>query len=248
MKLYHKRDFPPEYCASCDHLLRAKAACNNEHVGQIATLSAERISLARHARAEMFDREKLRADNVYVDRPKFAGSGMYYGTEDVLFSFHLNRTILGNPNEESQKIYARYSDMVCRALRQYGILVYVKSQHGRKKNTGVCLNLEGRSEMIGENGEKLVAGVYQDNNLVFSMHGVILVSDTWKKIYDYVRERPKMATAGSLRNIVPEADPTDIIASLIAEIDDVELTHYTDSDYHAMRRLAPQFEFSQWQE
>lgn len=250
MRIYHKREFPPEFCAPNDFILRSKSASSTEHIAQISTLSSDRISLARHARTEMFDREKLSKDNVWVDQPKFAGSGMYYSTEEVLYSFHLNRQLLRNPQEDAAKVYDRTSEMICRALRRYGILVYVKSQKGRKRNTGVCLNLEGRSEMIGENGEKLAVGVYQDNGLIISIHGVILVTDAWKKIYEYLKERPKMASAGSLRDIVPDADPTDVIKAVIEEVgnaDSAELVDYTDLDYHGMRYLVPQFEFGRWQ-
>ena len=247
MKLYVAPDFPAELSVPCDYLLRAKAVCAADHVAQISNLARDKISLVKHTSGEMLDGEKIRQAGLHVDRCHFGGAAMYCGTEDVTFSFHVNREALRNPDEPAGEIYARHVEAVRRALAQTGANVSVRSDPTKNRKTGVCISLEGRSEIISADGSKLSGSIYQDDGLIVTIHGIILVSDAWAKIYDYMRVPPPMARAVSLRSLVPGVSTKVVISLLRSQLGDVERATYTEQDIRTMRRLVPQFEYGRWQ-
>ncbi len=248
MKIYQVKDFPPEFCAPCDYLLRAKAVCMREHFFQVSNLERDRISLGRHARSDMFDSEKLKESEVYVDRYSFSGAGMYYGTEDVIYSFHINRCLLGTPEDDAFSIYYFYMSLVQEAISDLGINTEIKTETKRRKNSGVCLDLDGRGEIVTKDGKKLVASVYHDDGLIVSIHGSILVSDSWAKIYDFLKSHaPRVTRAYSLKQLVSELNTSVVMSSLLSKVGAVDLTDYTPEDKRAMTILSRQFEYERWQ-
>ncbi len=248
MKLYAAYDFPVEYSVPCDYLLRAKAVCLGEHVAQVCNLSRDKISLVKHTSAEIFDKGKIKRDNLYVDRSPFGGAAMYCGSGDVTYSFHINRDALINALQPAGEIYRGYTNLVCASIANLGIEVRVRDEPVHNRKTGVCLNLEGRSEIVDKDGRKLAGSIYKDDGLIVSIHGIILVTEAWKKIYDYIKNIPPRASATSLGLRIPGVATSDVMGSLVQQLEDVESVSYTGLDYRAMHLLAPTFEYGRWQE
>lgn len=247
MKIYYTRDLPAEYSVPCDYLLQAKAACEGEHIMQVCNLEKDKISFGKSTRSDLFDSSKIKESGIHVDRSRFGGAAMYCGSEDITYSFHINRLALDNPGEHAGKIYLHYTARIAHAIARLGVEGIAIRTEGKGKKDGVCLSLEGRSEVINGEGQKLVGSVYKDDGLVISIQGLILISDAWVKIYDYIRGFPTKANAISLRTLVPGVQSVDLIGLLCGEFPKAEFASYTDKDMDTMKLLAPTFGYDKWQ-
>jgi len=242
-------DFPVSYSVPCDYLLRAKSVCMGDHVAQVCNLSRDKISLAKHTSGEMFDKDKIKESNIYVDRCHFGGSAMYCGSGDVTYSFHINRDALSNSTTPAGEVYREYTELVCKAISNLGIEVSIRDEPTRNRKNGVCVSLEGRSEIVDRDGRKLVGSIYKDDGLIITIHGIILVTNAWSKIYDYVKNLPPVANAIALRSRIPGVSYTDVISSFIEQLPEYNRQDrdYSPRDWRAMQLLAPQFEYGKWQ-
>ena len=247
MKLYLARDFPAELSRPCDYLLLAKAVTENRHIAHVANLANDRLRLTGRSRLDMFDEEKLRQSNVYTYRCSHYGAAHYCGTEDVTYSFHINRRQLSNPYEPVDALHRRFTIKVADSIAKLGVTTRLK-KGGRSTKDGICLNLESQSEITTEHGLKLGASICTDDGLIFRMHGVILVTDAWTRVYDFMKLKPSRARATSLRAIDPRITTTAVIDQLCQDINGGVTTPYSTVDMKTMEFLVPAFDPGRWQE
>ena len=247
MRLYRTRDFPTQLSVPCDYILRARAASVGDHMVHIFNLDADKISFARATPTHLFDDQKIRDSGVYADRHNLGGAGFYCGKQDVVCSFHLNRERLGNPKISALELFRTCAGKVCRAINSLGLSVSVKKEIGQNVRDGVCVNLEGRSEIVTSEGTKLAGGVFRDDGLIFTAYEIILVSDAWASIYEYIKETPPKGNVTSLQSLKPGIT-TGLVADLVTrELGEHETGVFSANDFRSMERLAPQFGYDQWQ-
>ncbi len=247
MKLYRTKDLPTKMSVSCDYLLRARAASIGDHVVHVFNLQNDKLSFARGTPIHLFNAEAIKDAGLYADRHDLGGAGFYCGKEDVVCNFHINREVLEDPEKPALQIFRERADMVCRVLNKLGVSVSVKTDRGRNIRDGVCINLEGRSEIVTEDGTKLAGGVYRDDGLIFTAYEIILVSDAWTKIYDYMKDAPPKAKATSLQHLVPGVTTDNVINLLCEQMGDYEEADFTFMDFKSMERLSPRFGYDRWQ-
>ena len=242
MKFYRPIELPAELCWPNDHLVRAKSEANGESYANIGNFDRMRLGLARRTEMSLFDMEKLKADRVTVDRGPFGGAGLFVGPDEVFYSIHINRATLPDPTIPASQIYHHWISEICWALQEMGVDCRVDDR-GSQVNDGVCLSRSGRSEIIDPQGRKLVGSVFKDFGLVVSIHGIVLVTDTWLKIYDYMKVPPPVAKGFSLSHLLGAEGLTGRVADRLCDLVGcpVEEKAFSPVDWDMMRVMEPRF-------
>ncbi len=248
MRLYRTKDFPTELSVARDYLSRAIAASVGDHVVHVFNLEQDKISFARNTPMHLFSGDAIRKSNLYVDRHSLGGAAFYCGTEDAVCCFHINREALIDPNIPATEIFRSCADIIRDTIASFGIGAFVRSDREHNVRDGVCINLEGRSEVVTEDNVKLAGGVYRDDGLIVTAYEVILVSDAWTKIYDYMDVKPSKAKATSLQSLIPGITTDEVIDAICEQIGDYQEANFSPMDLRSMRRLAPKFGYDRWQD
>lgn len=241
MKTYQVHHLPAELCWPSDYLLRSRAASEHQHYAQIGTVDRERLGLGKRTDLTMFNLDKLKRDQVFVDRRPFGGAGTYCGSGDVIYSFHINRLCLADPDMPVGDVFQEWNEIVREAICEVGVDATIRNEPGQNIRDGVCVNLVGRSEIVDGTGNKLVGSVFKDDGLIISIHGLVMVTDTWLKIYDYLKVPTQRARAVSLEQLVSRDDLTDVVVEALCYNVASIGVKYCDKDYEAMRMLQNQF-------
>ena len=241
MKLYVCPDFDARLTIGLDHLLHAKATREVETFGFIGNPDRLRMGLGTGIALSTFDEAKLRADGVHVDTRPYHGSGFVSGPSDVTFSFHQNRLDLKDPRQSSADIFHGWQERVCQTLQDLGADVQIARYRGIARDSA-CVNLTGRSEIVDANRNKIVASIYRDDGLVFSMGGTVLVGKDWTRIYDYMRQPAAKLRGYALEDTLDMPDLTQtLIGHLALAMPDAEAADFTSDEIRIAEHLAGNF-------
>ena len=141
----------------------------------------------RRALRKFFDLEKLQADNIYTHHRPYGGSGTIYGPKDVVFSLYVNKaSFIDEYNVNAADAYNYFVHALHRAILKFKIDCHIDDDEFRSEDDGVCVHLQGRSEIITPSGSKMAVSVFREDELGFYMRGMLLVSDDWTKVYQYL--------------------------------------------------------------
>ncbi len=244
MKMFRQPGFPVSLAIPLDHIIHARATFDADAIGFIGNPDGYRLGIGRRTTPNTFDMDKLRREGVYVERRPYGGSGFFCGPKDVYFSFHVNRVSLPEPNISVNEVFDQYVNKLLDVILGLGIQAHIQgSSRSKNRNDGICMNLSGRSEIVDQYGNKLVAGVFKDDGLVISMSGVFLVSDDWRKIYTYLRQPPPNQISGSSleQHVEDDALTNRVIQSVCSHFDVSEYLKLTPKDYEVLEQLVANF-------
>lgn len=241
MKLYICPDFDARLTIGLDHLLHAKATCEAETFGFIGNPDRLRMGMGTGLNISTFDMDKLKGHGVHVDRRPYHGSGFVSGPRDVTFSIHQNHLAMTKRDGGPDKVFCAWQDYVCRALNELDANVQVKRYKGPARDQA-CVNLTGKSEIVDSEGHKVVASIYRDDGMVFSMGGTVLIGTDWARIYDYMNQPMARLNGYCLADSIPQPHLTDaVIVRLSSVLPDVEPVRFTPEDYRIAAHMAERF-------
>ncbi len=153
----------------------------------IGTCTGYVMTLGKRSLLNFYDLDKLKADDVFVHRRPYGGSGTIYGPRDVLLGLYIPKsTFKDGYQTDGATAYLYFQTLIASSLRQHGLNVSIDESEAIRWEDGVCMHLQGRGEIVTPEGHKMVVSVFREDELGFYMRAILLVSTDWVKVYDYL--------------------------------------------------------------
>ncbi len=181
------RDRVPPEEAQATEIVLENSVVQQDALLHIGSITDYVLTLGKRSLFKFYNFDKLRADNIYVHQRPYGGSGTLYGPNDAVLSLYVNKaSFSAGFDVDAVCAYILFTNAICSALNDMGLVCRIDDTEKLRKEDGVCAHLHGRSEILSKDGTKLVASVFREDDLGFYMRALILVSDDWAKIYDYL--------------------------------------------------------------
>ena len=177
----------PEHAQGTELVLE-NAVMQQDALLHIGWITGYVLTLGRRGLMKFYDLDKLNADGIYVHRRPYGGSGTLYGPNDVVFSLYINKaSFIDGFDVSAQHAHRFFNWHVCSALNALGLTCHVDERDVSVTEDGVCMHTHGRTEVVNEDNQKMAASVFREDELGFYMRCLLLVSDDWTKVYNYLQ-------------------------------------------------------------
>ena len=186
LDVIYTKDLPAKDLRACD-VVCSFGIMTHYALLFIANPDGPILRLGKRAALKFYDLDKLREDGVYVNKTNYGGSGAMFGPRDITFNLHVNKqSFVDEYRVDTAKAFRFFIESLRDTMRDLGIDAHIDDETKLNKEDGVCIHLQGRSEVVTRDGRKLVVSVYREDEMGFYLNAAVLVSDAWASIYDYL--------------------------------------------------------------
>lgn len=219
----------------------SRTVINYDATIQFMKVDKKNLMLGKTMHYSMYDMNKI---DIPIYKRLYGGSGTVAGTNDVIMSIHVNKeTFVTDLDTTANQGFDFFNGITLNVIRSYGIDAQIQKEADRKNRTsGVCLMLSGRSEIISNDGNKLVGNIFKEDELTFNMGTQVMVDSQWADIFDYLKAPVHNQHVGSCINteLGYEIDQRDFCERYIKELSkhfNIFRDEYTEQEVRLSKKV-----------